>query len=244
MTNTQTTPYGDWIGLTAVDPDGEKVGKIHDIYADDETGEPEWLALTTGFFGTRVSFVPLAGASRTGNDVSVAYLKDVVKDAPHVEAEGHLTTEEEERLFAHYGVRAGGNVDRDRTDRGTDDAMTRSEEELAVGTRKTEAGRARLRKWIETEHVSETVPVSHEEVRIVREPITEGNRDRAVSGDEISSAEHEVVLHAEEAVVEKRVVPKERVRLETETVTEQVPVEAEVRKERIETEGDLDRDRR
>jgi hypothetical protein len=60
----------------------------------------------------------------------------------------------------------------------------------------------------------------------------------------ISSAEHEVVLHAEEVVVEKRVVAKERVRLETDTVTEDVSVEAEIRKERIETEGDLDRDRR
>jgi uncharacterized protein (TIGR02271 family) len=250
MTNTQTTPYGDWVGRTAVDPDGEKVGKIHDVYADDTSGQPEWLALTTGFFGTRVSLVPLAAASMSGDEVCVAYGKDLIKDSPHVDAAGHLTSQEEQQLFAHYRMGGVGNVERDTTDRsesddrGTDEAMTRSEEELAVGTRTTEAGRARLRKWVETEHVADTVPVSHEEVRIVREPITEDTRVQAQSGDEISSAEHEVVLHAEEVVVEKRVVPKERVRLDTETVTEDVPVEAEIRKERIETEGDLDRDRR
>jgi hypothetical protein len=191
MTNTQTTPYGDWIGRTAVDPDGEKVGKIHDVYADDTSGQPEWLALTTGFFGTRVSFVPLAGASMSGDEVCVGYAKDLIKDAPHVDAAGHLTSQEEQQLFAHYRMGGVANVERDTTDRsdredrGTDEAMTRSEEELAVGTLTTEAGRARLRKCVETEQVSDTVPVSHEEVRIVREPITDENRDHAVSGDDL-----------------------------------------------------------
>ena len=82
------------------------------------------------------------------------------------------------------------------------------------------------------------MPVQREEVRVVKEPITEANRGQAMSGPDLSSEEHEVVLHEEEVDVQKRVVPKERVRLETETVTEQVPVTEEVRKERIATEGD------
>jgi uncharacterized protein (TIGR02271 family) len=112
--------------------------------------------------------------------------------------------------------------------------MTRSEEELRVGTARQEAGRARLRKYIETEYVQTTVPVQHEEVRVEREPITDGNVDQALDGPEISEEEHEIVLHEEQPVVEKRTVPKERVRLEKDTVTEERQVGDEVRKERIE----------
>jgi stress response protein YsnF len=239
MTNTSTDAYAGWIGLVAVDPDGDKIGKIHDVYADDVSGQPEWLAVTTGFFGTRVSFVPLHGATVEGDEVCVAYEKDLVKDAPNVEADGSLTPDEEGRLYTHYGLGVGTTARGTReADATADDAMTRSEEEVAIGTRTTETGRARLRKWVETERATETVPVSHEEVRVVREPITDANRDRALRGPELTSSEHEVVLHAEEPVVEKRVVPKERVRLETETVTEEVPVETEVRKERVVTEGE------
>ncbi len=122
----------------------------------------------------------------------------------------------------------------------TDEAMTRSEERLSVGTQQVEAGKARLRKYIVTEQVTQTVPVSHEEVRIEREPITEANRGNALDGPDLSEEEHEVVLHAERPVVQKETVPVERVRLGTETVTEQQQVTEQVRKEQVETEG-LDR---
>ncbi len=85
----------------------------------------------------------------------------------------------------------------------TDDAMTRSEERLHVGTQPVEAGRARLRKFIVTENVTQTVPVSHEEVRIEREPITDGNVGQAMDGPALSEEEHEIVLHAERPVVAK-----------------------------------------
>jgi uncharacterized protein (TIGR02271 family) len=119
--------------------------------------------------------------------------------------------------------------------------MTRSEEELRVGTAQREAGIARLRKYVVTENVQTTVPVRREEARIEREPITDANIGDAMGGPEISEEEHEVILHAEEPVVEKRVVPKERVRLETDTVTEQREVSEEIRKEQIEAEGLNDR---
>jgi uncharacterized protein (TIGR02271 family) len=118
----------------------------------------------------------------------------------------------------------------------TDEAMTRSEEQLRVGTQQVEAGRARLRKYVVTENVTQTVPVSHEEVRIEREPITEGNAPAAHDGPAISEEEHEVVLHAEQPVVQKEAVPVERVRLGTETVREEQTVSDEVRKEQIETD--------
>ena len=123
----------------------------------------------------------------------------------------------------------------------TDDAMTRSEERVNVGTQTREAGRARLRKYVVIENVTQTVPVSREEVRLEREPITDANHDEATSGPAISEEEHEVVLHEERPVVEKEAVPVERVRLDTETVTDQVTVEEEVRKEQIETDVDGDR---
>src|SRR6185437_2749637 len=122
---------------------------------------------------------------------------------------------------------------RDTSGPTTDDAMTRSEERLHVGTEQVQAGRARLRKYVVTENVTRTVPVSHEEVRLEREPITGANRGAATSGSDISEEEHEVTLHAERPVVSKDTVPVERVRLGTKTVTEDHEVSETLRKEQI-----------
>jgi uncharacterized protein (TIGR02271 family) len=129
-------------------------------------------------------------------------------------------------------------VGRDTSGPTTDEAMTRSEEELRVGTQTRERGRARLRKYVTTETQQVTVPVQREEVRVEREPITEANLDAATSGPAISEEEHEVTLHEETPVVEKRAVPRERVRLDTETVTEERQVAEEVRKEQIQVDDD------
>ena len=114
--------------------------------------------------------------------------------------------------------------------------MTRSEEELRVGTRESESGRVRLRKYVVTEEVQQTVPVRREEVRVEREPITDANVDQAMDGPEISDEEHEVVLHQEEPVVEKRAVPKERVRLDKDTITDEEQISEQVRKEQIDVD--------
>ena len=131
-----------------------------------------------------------------------------------------------------------GTVGHDTSGPTTDDAMTRSEEQLRVGTERVETGKARLRKYVVTENVTRTVPVSHEEVRVEREPITDANRDRAMAGGEITEEEHEVTLHAERPTVDKETVPVERVRLGTEAVTEETEVGDQVRKEQIEVEGE------
>uniref|UniRef100_UPI0030C8CB2A YsnF/AvaK domain-containing protein n=2 Tax=Bacillati TaxID=1783272 RepID=UPI0030C8CB2A len=120
----------------------------------------------------------------------------------------------------------------------TDDAMTRSEEQLHVGTERVETGRARLRKYVVTEQETVSVPVSHEEVRLEREPITDGNVGDALDGPDISEEEHEVVLTEERPVIAKETVPVERVRIGTETKTDTEQVSAEVRKEEIELEDD------
>ena len=225
----------DWRGRNVVDQEGTKVGRLEEVYLDQQTGRPEWLLVHTGLLGTKSSFAPLAGARVEGEDVRIGYSKQEVKDAPSVEADGELSQEEEARLYAHYGL----DYSEPRSDTGptTDDAMTRSEEELRVGTAKRERGRARLKKYVVTEEVTQTVPVQREEVRVEREPITDANRDRATAGPDISEEEHEVVLHEEEVVTDKRAVPKERVRLDKETVTDEQTVSEQVRKERIDAEG-------
>ncbi len=129
-----------------------------------------------------------------------------------------------------------GAVGRDTSGPTTDDAMTRSEERLNVGTEREHVGTARLRKYVVTENVQTTVPVEREEVRLEREPITEANRGDALSGPELTESEHEVTLHAERPTVDKETVPVERVRLGKETRTEQETVGGEVRKEQIEAD--------
>jgi len=258
-----------WHGRDLIDRDGSKIGSIGDVYVDEQTGQPEWLTVKTGLFGTRESFVPIAEARAEGDTVRVPYEKSHVKDAPNVDADGALSPDEESQLYRHYGLSDGQRTsdagrqgvagagagaelrDRDkRRDRGTtgrdvsgpetDEAMTRSEEEVRVGTTRRETGRARLRKYVVTENVTKTVPVQREEVRIEREPITDANRDAALSGGDITEEEHEVTLHAEEPVVEKRTVPKERVRMDRDTITDEQTVSEQVRKERIEADGDVD----
>jgi uncharacterized protein (TIGR02271 family) len=181
-------------------------------------------------------------------------------------ADGSLSQDEEAELYRHYGLDysqhrsdsglPAGERDRDRdgiddhvedtavgrdtSGPTTDDAMTRSEEELRVGTQTRERGRARLRKYVTTEQQTVTVPVSREEVRVEREPISDANIDDATSGPAISEEEHEVTLREETPVVEKRAVPRERVRLDTETVTDERQVSEEVRKEQIQVDSDQD----
>ena len=249
-----------WQGRTMVDPAGDKLGTIDAIYLDDETGQPEWATVASGLFTAKIVFVPLAQAQDMGDSVQVPYDKDQVTSAPTMRADGSLSQDDEAELYRHYGLDysehrsdsglpagTGRDADADRDSVGrdtsgptTDEAMTRSEEELRVGTQTRERGRARLRKYVVTETQQVTVPVQREEVRVEREPITDANLDAATSGPAISEEEHEVTLHEEEVVVDKRAVPKERVRLDTDTVTEERQVAEEVRKEQLEVDDDQD----
>ncbi len=241
------------IGSAAYDRDGDKIGTIGQVYDDDRTNEPKWITVNTGLFGTNESFIPLQGAEFRGGRVVVTYDKATVKDAPNIDDNSHLSAEEEQRLYRHYGLdyretgtdyrdvgtragvgdTAGGTVGHDTSGPTTDQAMTRSEEQLRVGTETREAGRARLRKHVVTEQQQVSVPVSHEEVRVEREPVTEANRGDALDGPAISEEEHEVVLHEERPVVDTEAVPVERVRLGTEQVQDTETVGGEVRKEQI-----------
>src|SRR5687768_4001550 len=165
------------IGQDVYDEAGQKIGSASEVYLDDETGQPEWVTVRTGLFGTKESFVPIRDADLTDDGVRVPVSKDRVKDAPKIDADGHLSPQEEEELYRYYGVGNGlttgtttttgiadtttrspgfsdtdtrGTVGHDTSGPTTDDAMTRSEERLTVGTEAQEVGRARLRKFVVT----------------------------------------------------------------------------------------------
>ena len=242
-------------GGSVLGNDGTKIGKVGQVFLDDETSQPAWVTVKTGMFGGAESFVPLSGSSVSGDDIQVQFDKDTVKDAPRVEdSDGHLEKSEEAELYRYYGMdysdvtsgpsaheasgrgHDGPTGGRDTSGPETDEAMTRSEERLNVGTEQVTTGKVRLRKYVVTENVTKTVPVSHEEVRIEREPITDANRGDALSGGDITEEEHEVELKGERVVVDKETVPVERVRMGKDVVTEDQQVSEEIRKEQIDTD--------
>lgn len=226
--------------------DGVKIGEIADIYVDSDTREPEWALVHTGLFGARESFVPLAEATRSGDGIRVPYTKDEVRDAPTAEPDGELSPDEEARLYAHYGLSyseaasssglpaapgpsaplaAAPGADEDSA------TMVRSEERLHVRVQRRPSEIVRLRKVVVTENVTRTVPVRHEELVIEREPITDG---QVVADDSLVEEDHEIILHAERAVLAKETVPVERVRVGKAQVVEDVEVTDQLRKEHIE----------
>jgi uncharacterized protein (TIGR02271 family) len=240
-------------GATAYDSSGDKVGKVDQVYLDDQTNEPSWATINTGFFGTSQSFVPLSDATFDGSDLRFAHTKDTIKGAPRVEADTHLSQEEERELYRYYGLEAsydgydaGRTTDTtvgtgvghtDTTTATTDDAsLTLSEERARVGTETHEAGRARLRKYVTTETETVDVPVSKERLVVERNPV-DGTRASSGTIDDADSVE-EITLREERAVVDKETVDVEEVRLAKERVTEQEQVSAQVRKEHAEVDLD------
>ncbi|WP_030515834.1 DUF2382 domain-containing protein [Nocardia sp. NRRL WC-3656] len=244
---------------TVYDSHDDKIGKVKNIYVNNETGSPTWASVSTGLF-RHDSLVPLVGAQHNpqSDALRVNVDKEMVKSAPAVEQDGHISREGEEQLFRHYhvdpnhsGWDAYGRAVRDdgqgmarpdagptgrhaATDPTGDQGLVRSEERLNVDTQREAVGTARLRKYVVTEDQSVTVPTSHEEVRVEREPVTDaGAYGQTSLGDE----EQEVTLHRDRVTVDKETVPVERVRLAVDDVEEQETVGDTVRKERIDTEG-------
>jgi stress response protein YsnF len=192
----------EWRGRTVVDRDGEKIGTLKEIYLD-ESERPGWGSVHTGLFGLRETLVPLSEAQAEGDQLRVPYERGQVEDAPNVDPDVQLDAEDEQRLYRHYGL--GTDTSGEPAERAeepgavtaepssspdepepagagaasqpTDDAMTRSEEEVRIGKRTRERGRVRLKKYVVTDYVEKKVPVKREEVRLEREPPDEGDAD-------------------------------------------------------------------
>ena len=213
-------------GAPVYDASGDQIGKVEEIFVDTDSRQPEWIGLGTGFFGTKRVLVPADSARPHEDGLSVPYEKDHVKGSPDLD-EDQIDPATERELYAHYGLGEGQVTG--------DQAVTRHEEELAVGTQQVEAGRARLHKWVETEPVEMDVELRRETARVTREPV-----DQPVSNAELGDESIDVPLRGERPVVQKQTVAKERVGLETDVKTERETVHEEVRKERVEVEGDVD----
>lgn len=231
---------------TAYDRTGHKIGKVGQIYLDVRSNEPRWVTVSTGFFGTSESFVPLEGADLDGDDLRVAYDKETVKDAPRIDTGHDLEPQEEQQLYRYYHLgQAHGMTDRgtqgtaDRGTRGTTDtehAMTLSEERLAAGKETVEAGHARLRKYTTTHTETVEVPVTKEKLVVERAPAM-GDRKSGHIGDAREQVE-EITLHEERPVVSKDTVAVEDVRIGKQQVTETERVSGEVRKEHVDVDVD------
>ncbi len=243
--------------------DGEKLGDFEEIYRDEATGEPEWIRVKSstlgGILGTKHFLVPLAGAEfQDGGDpaIRVPYSKDRVQNAPDVEGEW-ISEEEERRLYNYYGLQASerrsesqlpegemreqhqhpaGEMQEEHQHPATphgEATLSRHEEELQVGKRDVEYGRVRLRKWVETEPVTEEVELSRETAFVERQPV-----NRPASGAAIGEEEVEMSLHREEPVVSKETVEREQVTVHPEEETEKETIHGEVRREHVEVEDD------
>src|SRR4051794_3376129 len=92
------------IGADVIDVNGNKIGTASEVFLDDQSGDPEWVTVKTGLFGTKESFVPLRNADVTGDGLRVPVTKEAVKDAPKIDTDGHLSPQEEQELYRYYDV--------------------------------------------------------------------------------------------------------------------------------------------
>ena len=218
-----------------VDPDGslspQEEDKLYEYYglSDDDGARSDASDRTDAQNATQGNQQNVAGDQRgvAGNQNQDA---GVVPVGAGDDRDGDLDNDRDaSELSDDRSDVSDENVGRDQSEASAEEGMTRSEERVNVGTATRESGRARLRKHVTTETVTQDVPVSHEEVTLDRQPITD-----AQPGGEIGEDEHEVTLHEEVPVVDKDVVAVERVQLGKETKTENRTVSEEVRKEQVE----------
>ncbi|WP_237209495.1 DUF2382 domain-containing protein [Rothia nasimurium] len=245
---------------TVFGTDGEKIGKVGELYLDAQTGEPTFVTVNTGFFGTNESFIPVDKARYAGEEIHVPYTKEFVKNAPNIAEDGELSPAEEQRLYEYYSLTAGtaaagtatagvANTERPAADAHAAQATATAEngdvvaheERLNVGTATsaTQTGQVRLRKVVRTETETVEVPVRKEEIVVERTNLKDGE---VVENYDFDSAEAQadvtVTAHEERPVVSTETVATERVSVGKEVRTDTERVSADVRKEEIVVEGD------
>ncbi|MHA6802240.1 PRC-barrel domain-containing protein [Salinifilum ghardaiensis] len=95
----------DLIGVAVFDRAGNRLGRVANVYVDDETLRPEWITVRSGVLGLRETFVPLDGATTAEDRLDVPFTRGDVRNAPRVTAaSGHLSDADGRDLFAHYGL--------------------------------------------------------------------------------------------------------------------------------------------
>jgi len=238
-------------GADVIDVQGEKVGELEDIYYDDDTGQPEWIGVKSGMVNKAKHLVPLEGARQAGGSLRIAFPKDRVEDTPEIEEE-HISPRTEAELYRIYGLQTPigfdsqgqtGQAGEARSEPmagrsgDTDEAgVTLHEEQARIGKQRRPAGTARLRKWVETDTVTEDVALQQDRAEVRREPVNE-----AAPGAQLREETVEMELGREEPIVEKETRATERVALDRETDTEHEEVSTRIGREHAEVEQADDR---
>jgi hypothetical protein len=170
-----------WRGRTVRDRKDQEIGKIGDLYLDEQTDRPAYAGVRTGLFGRRESIIPLAGIVERDGELIAPYDAELVHDAPAVDPDEALDEAEQQRLARHYDAPPPSSREEDTETDASADAtagaeMIRSEEEVVTGTTPMRpAERVRIRKVVVTENVTKEVPVRREEIRLETDPPPEGD---------------------------------------------------------------------
>ena len=245
-------------GYEVVDASGERVGRVHSLWLDTATNEPEFVAVKSGMLG-RTHIVPVAGAQTDGSNrqLRVPYSRDQIGSAPHIDETAELSEQEEEQVYRHYGVQrseapsptglAGGGAgisgqrqQRTETTSGGTQERRREriqlrEERPVVERQQEAAGEVRLGKRVTEREETVEVPVREERVVIERTPVQGEARGGEITGREETI---EVPVMRERANVEKETVVTEEVNVRTEATERQEQVQTTLRKEELDVEGD------
>ena len=148
-----------WRDREVLDRDGQKVGKLRDLFLDSQTDRPEWAGVSTGFLGRKRVLVPLAEATETEGAVRVAFTEQQIKDAPTMDPDMELSQSEEEDLYRHYGLEYS------RTESATGlPPAARDDSGVPL------AQPLRLKRHLVEGQGQATSPVEHEEIRVERDP--------------------------------------------------------------------------
>ncbi|MEX2599659.1 MAG: PRC and DUF2382 domain-containing protein [Dehalococcoidia bacterium] len=236
--------------------EGDKVGIIDRVFYDTDSGRAEWIGVDNGGLfgiGSKTVLVPVEGAvgdERAGG-LQVPYPRDLLKDAPTVDGD-EISESYERDVYEYYGLpftdhrpevpaadeplpEGQGTAPMAGDTPGTPgDTVSRHEEEFRVGKRDAQRP-VRLRKWVETQPVSEQADLRRETAHVEREQV-----NRPAPGAEFGDEEVETTLHDEEPVIEKETVERERVRLAREERERHETVHGEVRREHVEAEGEFE----
>src|SRR5829696_2513570 len=255
-----------YAGYEVYDRNGEKIGKVDDLFVD-ENDQPEYLGVKMGFFGLEgTGLIPWEAArvDQSARRIEVSVDKKTVKNSPAFDDDEDITPEYEERVYSHYrlqrpqtdgergayyaeqtdehsgevgpGMRMGDTEPGDDLEDEDELRVQRTEEELKAGTREREAGALNVRKRVRTDREQISVPTRHEEVSVERVPV-EG---REASEAEIGEDEVVVPVTKEEVVTEKRPVVKEELRIRKDVVQDEKVVEEDVRKEEVDVDDETE----
>ena len=97
-----TWTASDWLGKVVVDRDGERIGKLHDVYVDVETDEPQFGTVKEGFIGRHLTFVPLVGVEVGPDELRATVLKEQVTSAPDLDLHGQEMSQADESALYHH----------------------------------------------------------------------------------------------------------------------------------------------